>query len=129
MPRPPSSQPTDVELQILRILWEHGDSTVREIHNHLSLTKDTIYSTAVKMLGIMLGKGLVTRDESVRPQIYSAAKTRKSTQRRMLNDLISKVYDGSTASLIQQALSSKRTSKKELAEIRRLLDDLKGGQR
>ncbi len=129
MPRPPSSQPTDVELQILRILWEHGDSTVREIHNQLSLTKDTIYSTAVKMLGIMLGKGLVTRDESVRPQIYSAAKTRKSTQRRMLNDLISKVYDGSTASLIQQALSSKRTSKKELAEIRRLLDDLKGGQR
>ncbi len=129
MPRPPSSQPTDVELQILRILWEHGDSTVREIHNYLSLTKDTIYSTAVKMLGIMLGKGLVTRDESVRPQIYRAAKTRKSTQRRMLNDLISKVYDGSTASLIQQALSSKRTSKKELAEIRRLLDDLKGGQR
>ena len=129
MPRPPSSQPTDVELKILRILWEHGPSTVRQVHNHLCSTKDTNYSTTVKMLGIMLEKGLVRRDESVRPQIYKAARSRRSTERRMLDDLILKLYGGSTASLIQQALSSRHASKKELAEIRRLLDEHKGGKR
>jgi len=127
MPRPPSSQPTDVELQILQILWEHGPSTVRQVHDHLLATKETNYSTTVKMLGIMLKKELVSRDDTVRPQVYRAAKTRKSTQRRMLDDLILKLYDGSATSLIQQALSSKHASKEEIAEIRRLLKR-KGGQ-
>ncbi len=125
MPRPVSSQPTDVELQILRTLWELGPSTVREIHNHMSEAKDVVYATTVKMLLVMLEKGLVKRDDSVRPQVYRAAITQKRTQQRMLNDLIQKVYDGSTKSLLVQALSSSKTSKEDLDEIRKLLDEVK----
>ncbi len=124
MARPPSSQPTEVELQILRILWDLGPSTAREVHNHLIEAKDTNYSTTVKMLSIMLDKRLVKRDDSVRPQVYRAATTQDRTQRRMLNELIQKVYDGSAKSLVLQAIASKKTSKEDLEEIRRLIDEL-----
>ncbi|MBC8350475.1 MAG: BlaI/MecI/CopY family transcriptional regulator [Planctomycetes bacterium] len=123
MPRPASSQPTDVELQILRTLWELGPSTVREIHNQMTQAKDIVYATTVKMLLVMLDKGLVKRDESVRPQVYRPANTQKRTQQRMLNDLIQKAYDGSAKSLLVQALSSVQTSKEDLEEIRNLLDE------
>ena len=95
MPRHPSTQPTEVELQILRILWEHGPSTARGIHNQLAGERETNYSTTVKMLSVMLDKGLVKRDETVRPQVYRTVVTRDRTQERMLKDLIRKVYDGS----------------------------------
>lgn len=124
MPRPASSQPTDVELQILRTLWELGPSTVREIHNRITQVKDIVYATTVKMLLVMLEKGLVKRDDSVRPQVYRAASTQKYTQQRMLNDLIQKAYDGSAKSLLVQALSSAKTSKEDLEEIRKLLDEV-----
>lgn len=124
MARHPSSQPTEVELQILRTLWDHGPSTVREVHDRVSQARGTGYATTVKMLLVMLDKGLVARDDSVRPQIYRAAVTRRGTQRRVLDDLIRKLYDGSAAVLVQQALSSGRTSSEELTEIRRLLDQL-----
>lgn len=124
MPRSSSSQPTDVELQILQVLWDHGPSTVRFIHNCLSKTRDTAYATTVKMLVIMFEKGLVTRDDSVRPQIYRAVMTRARTQKQMLNDLIQKVFDGSTGSVVLQALSSKKASKEDMARIRELLDEL-----
>lgn len=124
MPRPASSQPTEVELHILRILWELGPSPARDIHNRLAKSKDTGYSTTVKMLAVMLDKGLVKRDDTVRPQVYRAAASQERTQKRMLNELIQKAYDGSAQSLVLQALSSKRPSNDELAEIRRLLDDL-----
>jgi predicted transcriptional regulator len=124
MARPPASQPTDVELQILQVLWEHGPSTVRFIHNGLAKTRDTAYATTVKMLVIMFDKGLVTRDDSVRPQIYRAAMTRARTQKQMLSDFIHKVYDGSAASVVLQALSSKKASKEDMAKIRELLDEL-----
>jgi predicted transcriptional regulator len=123
MARSPSSQPTDVELQILRTLWELGPSTVREIHNHITQSKDIVYATTVKMLLVMLEKGLVKRDDSVRPQVYRAASTQKRTQQQMLNDLIQKVYDGSAKSLLVQALSSAQTSKEDIEEIRKLLDE------
>lgn len=123
MSRPASSQPTDVELQILRILWELGPSTVREIHNRMVEAKDVVYATTVKMLLVMLEKGLVKRDESQRPQIYRAASSQKRTQQQMLNELVQKVYDGSTKSLLLQALSSAKTSKEDLAEIRKLLNE------
>lgn len=129
MPRPVSSQPTEVELQILRILWEEGPSTARAVHNRLSEHRDTNYSTTVKMLAIMLEKGFVQRDESLRPQVYRTAATRQHTQRRMLTDLIQRVYDGSAGALVLQALSAKRASPEELAEIRRLLDKLEGAGR
>ncbi len=126
MGRPQSSQPTQVELQILRVLWEGGPSTVREIHKALAAEKGTNYSTTVKMLSVMLEKGLVKRDESTRPHVYRCVAAQKTTQQRMLRDLIHRAYDGSAGSLVLQALSSQKASKEELAEIRRLLDELQG---
>ena len=124
MARPASSQPTEVELQILRILWELGPSTVRDIHNRITEAKDTGYSTTVKMLSVMLDKGLVKRDDSVRPQVYRAASSQERTQKKMLNEMIQKVYDGSAKSLVLQALSSTKASRQDLDEIRKLLDEL-----
>lgn len=126
MARPTSSQPTEVELQILRILWRTGGATARAVHNALAEveSKDTTYSTTVKMLAVMLEKGLAKRDESVSPQVYRAASSRLTTQRRMMRDLIDKVFDGSALSLVMQALSSRQASKDDLAEVRRLLDEL-----
>jgi len=127
MARRASSQPTEVELSILRILWEHGDSTARQIHNHLTEDRETNYSTTVKMLSVMLDKGLVRRDDSVSPQLFRPAATQKRTQQQILKDVIHKVYNGSAGSLILQALASKKASPEELAEIRRLLNELEGG--
>ncbi len=126
MARSVSTQPTEVELQILRILWQSGGSTARQIHNKLTERKGTTYSTTVKMLSVMLDKALVKRDESVSPQVYKAASARKVTQKRMLGDLIEKVYDGSALSLVLQALSSGKASSEELAEVRRMVDELEG---
>jgi predicted transcriptional regulator len=128
MARPESTQPTEVELQILRALWEQGPATVRQIHNALAAEKGTNYSTTVKMLAIMLEKGLVKRDEKSRPHVYRPAATQQATQRRMLHQLIKKAYNGSAGSLVLQALSSKSATPDELSEIRQLLDELEGGQ-
>ncbi len=127
MPRLPSSQPTGVELQILRILWEQGPSTARQIHDRLAEDRDTNYSTTVKMLSVVLEKGLVKRDETVRPQVFRPAATQRRTQQRMLKDLVQKAYDGSVGSLVLQALALRKSSPEELAEIRRLLNELDRG--
>lgn len=119
-------RPTEAELAILQILWELGPSTVRQIHNCLTQSKGVGYATTVKMLVIMFEKGLVKRDDSVRPQIYKAAVSRKRAQQTMLNDLLQKVYNGSATSLVQQLLSSRKSSKDEIREIRELLDELEG---
>jgi BlaI family penicillinase repressor len=129
MPRPTSSQPTEVELLILSILWEQGPSTARQIHNRLAEERDTNYSTSVKMLSVMLDKRLVKRDESVRPQVFRPAASQERTQKRMLKDLIQRAYDGSASSLVLQALASQKASPEELAEIRRLLSEMEGGER
>jgi predicted transcriptional regulator len=126
MARLPASQPTDVELQILAILWELGPSPVREIHQRLGAAKGTNYSTTVKMLAVMLDKGLVKRDESARPHVYRAAEARQRTQKRMLAALIDRAFDGSSMSLVLQALSSRPASQSDLEEIRRLIDRLEG---
>ncbi|MGQ0637246.1 MAG: BlaI/MecI/CopY family transcriptional regulator [Planctomycetaceae bacterium] len=124
MPRTDSSQPTPVELQILQILWDLGPSPVREIHKRLAADRDTNYSTTVKMLAIMRHKGLVRRDEKVRPHVYRAAASRHQAGRRMLHELIDKVYEGSAMSLVLQALSSRKATKQELDDVRRMLDRL-----
>jgi predicted transcriptional regulator len=124
MPRPAATQPTDVELQILRILWDQGPSPVREIHAELGAEKGTSYSTTVKMLAVMLQKGLVKRNESAQPHVYRAVLTRESAGRRMMKQLIDKVFEGSTSHLVLQALSSEKATKEELAEIRKLLDEM-----
>lgn len=128
MPRPQATQPTEVELQILRILWERGPSPVREIHAPLEAEKGTSYSTTVKMLSVMLQKGLVTRDEAAQPHVYRAVLTRQRAGRKMLRDLIDKVYEGSAKSLVLQALSSGKATPEELAEIRQLLDQMEEQQ-
>ena len=122
MPRPPSSEPTEVELRILRSLWDRGEASAREIHDALQSERKTNYSTTVKMLSVMRDKGLVACDSSVRPQKYRAAQPRSETQRSMLQRLVGHVFDGSTKSLVLQALSDDRPSEQDLAEIRRLLE-------
>ena len=121
-----SSQPTAVELEILRILWELGASPVRDIHARLNEAKGTNYSTSVKMLSVMLTKGLVKRDENASPHVYRAAMTRDRAAKRFLNELIEKVYDGSAMSLVLQALASGKASKAEIEEARKLLDEMEG---
>ncbi len=113
-------------MQILRILWELGPSPVREIHRRLGAAKGTNYSTTVKMLAVMLQKGLVKRDEKAQPHVYRPVLTRAKTGKQMLADLIEKVYDGSAMSLVLQALSSGKATKEELHEVRRMLDKMEG---
>ena len=121
-----SSQPTAVELEILRILWDLGPSPVRGIHTRLAEAKGTNYSTTVKMLSVMLTKGLVKRDEQATPHVYRAAMTRDRTAKKFLTELIEKVYDGSAMSLVLQALASGKASKQEIEEARKLLDQMEG---
>lgn len=124
MARHTSLQPTEVELQILRILWDDGPSIARHIHDSLQEFKQTTYSTTVKMLSVMMDKGLLKRDENASPLVYRPAVPQQRTQKRMLGDLIDKVYDGSAAALMMHALSSKKATAEELQEIRDLLDQL-----
>ena len=121
-----SSQPTAVELEILRILWELGPSPVRSIHARLAEAKGTNYSTTVKMLSVMLAKGLVKRDDNAVPQIWRAAMTRDRAAKRFLSELIEKVYEGSAMSLVLQALAGGSASKAEIDEARKLLDAMEG---
>jgi BlaI family transcriptional regulator, penicillinase repressor len=119
-----TQQPTEVELQILKILWDLGPSPVRKIHARLNADKGTNYSTTVKMLSVMLDKGIVKRDENESPHVYRAALSRDKAGKQMLRDLIDRVYDGAAMSLILQALGSTTATQAELDEARRLLDRL-----
>jgi predicted transcriptional regulator len=115
-------RPTDSELGILRVLWERGPSTVREVHEVLQ--DGGGYTTVLKLMQIMTEKGLVVRDESQRAHVYSARATQEKTQRQLVTDLVDRAFGGSPAQLAMQALSTKKTSPEELAELRRLLDSL-----
>ena len=126
MPRVGPSKPTDVELQILQVLWEIGPATARSVHNALCKGKATNYSTTVKMLSIMLRKGLVQRNEAATPHLYRSTSSQRAMQRRMLSQIVHNAFAGSAASLVLQALSSQKASTEELAAIRRLLDELEG---
>lgn len=121
-----SSQPTAVELEILRILWELEPCRVREIHARLAAAKGTNYSTTVKMLSVMLAKGLVKRDEDATPHLYRAAMSKKRAAKKFVSELIEKVYDGSAMSLVLQALAGGKASKQEIEEARKLLDEMEG---
>lgn len=120
-------RPTDAEIEILKVLWRRGPSTVREVFDALGEVKTTGYTTVLKMLQIMWEKGLVTRDETERAHRYEAAFAEELTQRQMVGDLVRRVFDGSAKKLVLQALSSERASADELNEIRRMLDELEGG--
>ena len=116
-------RPTDAELAILRVLWERGPSTVRQVHDALAEARETGYTTSLKLMQIMAEKGLVTRDESSRTHVYSAKLTRSETQRQLISDLVDRAFGGSAAALVMQALSSRAASPDEIAEIRRLISE------
>jgi BlaI family penicillinase repressor len=122
--KPP--RPTEGELTILRVLWDGGPATVREIVHALNQTKPTGYTTALKLLQIMTEKGLVERDESVRPQIYRPSVPQEQTQRQLVRDLLQRAFGGSVRTLVLQALSTKKSSPEELAAIEKLLDRIEG---
>ena len=122
-------RPTDAELEILKVLWRRGPSTVREVFETLGETKQTGYTTVLKLMQIMADKGLVRRDESERAHRYEAAAPEEETQRQLVGDLLQKAFDGSARKLVLQALSSDAASAGELAEIRRMLDELEEGGR
>jgi predicted transcriptional regulator len=125
--KPLRRKPTDAELGILRVLWTRGPSTVRQIAEVLG--REAGYTTVLKLLQIMTEKRLVVRDESARTHIYEPAYTEDQTQRQLVTDLLNRAFDGSAAKLVLQALASAKTSPKELAEIKKLLDSKSGGAR
>lgn len=128
MPRKRSPQPTEVELAILRVLWDRGLSSVREVHEVLQGSRDTGYSTTLKMMQVMFDKGLLTRDESRRPQLYAPSVPEEQTQRQIVDDLIHKVFGGSARKLVLRAVQSEHVTADELAEIRRILKKMDGGK-
>ena len=117
-------RPTDAELEILRVLWDRGPSTVREVQETLSDRKAIGYTTALKLMQIMTEKGLVTRDESRRSHVYRARASAQKTQRRLVADLLNRAFAGATDQLVIQALSTKPVSREELNEIRSVLDEM-----
>jgi predicted transcriptional regulator len=119
-------RPTDAELAILRVLWDRGPCTVRDVHDALSRTQGTGYTTVLKLLQIMTDKGLVVRDESERAHVYEPRLSEQRTQRQLLTDLADRAFKGSPAKLVMQALAGRKTSPAELSEIRELLDRLEG---
>ena len=124
MPEAELPRPTDAELEILKVLWRRGPSTVREVFETLGENKVTGYTTVLKTMQIMAEKGLVVRDESERAHRYEPAAPEDETQRRLVGDLLRKAFDGSAKKLVLQALSTERATADELGEIRRLLDEL-----
>ncbi len=128
MPSKPLPRPTEAELELLRVLWEKGPLTVREIHDGLSGDKSTGYTTTLKILQKMTEKGLVRRDESQRSHVYEPVMKAEQTQRQLVRDLLQKAFGGSPGRLVMQALSEKKASAAELSEIRALLDELESKQ-
>ena len=122
------ARPTDLELSILRVLWKRGRGSVREILQDYNSGRGEAagYTTILKMLQIMTEKGLVERDDSVRPQVYWTSQSQDQTQRQLVSDLLEKAFEGSAKQLVMQALSAKAASEEELAEAERLLDRLEG---
>jgi predicted transcriptional regulator len=122
-------RPTDAELEILTVLWSRGPATVRDVHETIGSRRPTQYTTVLKQMQVMAEKGLVRRDENQRAHIYEAARPREWTQRQLAGDMLQRAFNGSAKSLMVGALSSRKASKQELAELRALLDEYEGKTR
>src|SRR3954453_7894454 len=118
-------KPTESELEILQVLWERGRATVREVHGELSKTKESGYTTTLKLMQIMFEKGLVKRDDSNKTHIYEPAISKQRTQKQFLDKMINTLFAGSSTQLVLQALGNQKASKDELDEIQKYLDNLK----
>jgi predicted transcriptional regulator len=122
-------RPSDGELAILRVLWSRGPSTVREVHTELSKDRDMGYTTVLKLMQIMVEKGLVARDERARSHTYRPLQGEAETQRYLLKELLQKAFAGNRRELVLQALESEPASAEELEAIRKLLKEVKGRAR
>lgn len=120
-------KPTESELAILRVLWQRGPSTVKEVQKVLQVTRRTGYTTVLKFMQIMVEKGLVSRDESTFAHVYRARIPREQTQRTLVADLLERAFEGSTSRLVIQALAAKKATPEELAEIRKILKNHERG--
>lgn len=118
-------KPTESELDILKILWERGEATVRDVHEELSKSKDAGYTTTLKLMQIMHEKGMVARDESSKTHKYSPLLSQEKTRQQFMGRMIDTLFQGSSSQLVMQALGNHKTSPEELDEIQRLLDQLK----
>lgn len=127
MPTPP--RPTPAELEILRVIWEHGPSTVRDIQERMQEQRAPGYTTVLKLLQIMTEKGLVRRDERARAHVYAAQVPQEQTQGQLVRDLLDRAFGGSATKLVMHALSARKTSREDLVRIRQMLDDVEGGKR
>jgi BlaI family transcriptional regulator, penicillinase repressor len=123
----PPPRPTPAELEILRLLWEHGPSTVREVQERMEQHRPAGYTTVLKLLQIMTEKNLVRRDETARAHVYTPRAPEDQTQRQLVRDLLDRAFGGSATKLVMHALSARKTSREELARIREMLDRLEGG--
>ena len=126
MKQEPLQKPTASELEILRVLWDRGPSTVREVYDALREKKDLGYTTVLKLLQIMTAKGTVRRNEEQRAHVYEACQPATETKRQLVGDVLQRGFEGSASELMIHALEGRRTSKKELDELRRLLDEYEG---
>lgn len=129
MPEKPDTlpRPTDAELEILTVLWSRGPSTVRQVHEATTRRKPAQYTTVLKLLQIMAGKGLVRRNAELRAHVYEASRPKEWTQRQLAGDLLQRAFGGSAKSLIVGALAARKTTRQELAEVRKLLDEYEKG--
>ena len=121
--------PTDAELEILQVLWRRGPSTVREVHEAISHGKPVGYTTVLKQMQVMHERGLLDRAERFRSHVYRTSAARERTRRQLADDLLAKAFDGSARALLQSALAGRRVDPEELAEIRKLLDEIERGRR
>ncbi len=117
-------KPTEAELAILRVLWERGPATVRDVWEHMGSTHGKGYTTVLKTLQIMLEKGLVERNDTARSHVYHAAHSKEETQSQLVGHVLESVFSGSARNLVMRALSVKKASPEELAQIRSLLDEM-----
>jgi len=122
-------KPTEAELAILRVLWQRGPSTVRQVHQALNQVKKTGYTTVLKFLQIMHEKGMVSRDEAPYAHVYQARLPREQAQRRLVSDLLDRAFEGSMSRLVMQALSARKASPEELSEIRKILKEHERGSK
>ncbi len=118
------NKPTESEMEILQILWEQGPSTVREVHEILSQTKDSGYTTTLKLMQIMNEKGLLNRNDEAKSHIYTASVKKESIQKQVVSKMINGLFKGSSAKLVLHALGNHRASKEEISEIKKYLDEI-----
>ena len=116
-------RPTDAELEILAVLWDTGPATVRQVYERINERRVAQYSTVLKFMQIMADKGLLVRDEEQRAHVYTAARPREWTQQQMAGHLLDRAFSGSARALLMGALSARKATKLELAELRKFLDD------